>query len=59
VQAAAAAEGVNREPIATSSVSNQAAWGTERETAAGQARYGTALLDQARAAELEMTDPPS
>lgn len=57
--AAAAADGVNWESIAASSVSNQAAWNTERETAAEQARYWTELLDQARAAELEMTDPPS
>lgn len=57
-RAAAAAESLNWQSIASSSVSNQAAWDTERESAAEQARYWTALLDQARAVELEMTDPP-
>jgi hypothetical protein len=57
--AAAGAESVNWESIAKSSVATEAAWNTERETAAEQARYWNALLGQARAAELEMTDPPS
>jgi hypothetical protein len=57
--AAAGAESVNWESIAASSVTTEAAWSTERETAAEQARYWNALLGQARAAELEMTDPAS
>ncbi len=57
--AAAGAESVNWESIAASSVTTEAAWNAERETAAEQARYWNALLGQARAAELEMTDPPN